>query len=171
MWSKVTQAISKEPERDFNFSWPNFQRETIPKFMQILPPPSTPYIGAKRPNRINPFKPTRIKLEVADDQAHSFKLPFARTTARQEPADCTVITNKVSFNRTSIDHVEREPDLGFKSTASELDKEPIGGVSWQDLDFGSANWDSFDERPPSLERIQIDDYGYYPLPRQDKKVR
>lgn len=148
--------------------WPTFERGTIPKFMQLLPPPSTPYTVTKRPDRIKPIKPTRIKLELADDQARNFMLPFARTTTRQESADCTVITDGVSVNETSI---EREPDLGFESTASELENEPIGGVSWQDLDFASADWDSFEERPPSPERGEIDDDDYYPLPRQDKKVR
>lgn len=162
----------ENPKELLSSLWPTFQRGTIPKFMQLLPPPSALYIGVKLPNRIKPVKPTRIKLELADDQARSFRLPFARTTARQESADCTVITDRVSSNRTSVEDVERESDRGFESKASELDNEPIGGVSWQDLDFASANWDSFDERPPSPERMEIDDYeNYCPLPRQDKKVR
>lgn len=158
----------ENPKELLSSLWPTFQRGTIPKFMQLLPPPSAVYIGVKLPNCIKPIKPTRIKLELADDQARSFRLPFPRTTASQEAADGKVI----SFNKTGVEDVEREPDLGFESTASELDNEPIGGVSWQDLDFASANWDNFDEWLPSPERMEIDDYeNYYPLPRQEKKVR
>lgn len=162
----------ENPKELLSSLWPTFQRGTIPKFMQLLPPPSALYIGVKLPNLIKPVKPTRIKLELADDQARSFRLPFPRTTASQESADGTVITDRVSFNKTSVEDVEREPDFRFESKASEPDNEPIGGVSWQDLDFASANWDNFDERPPSPERMEIGDYeNYYPLPRQDKKVR
>lgn len=162
----------ENPKELLSSLWPTFQRGTIPKFMQLLPPPSAVYIGVKLPNCIKPVKPTRIKLELADDQTRSFRLPFPRTTASQESADGKVITDRVSFNKTGVEDVEREPDLGFESTASELDNEPIGGVSWQDLDFASANWDNFDEWLPSPERMEIDDYeNYYPLPRQDKKVR
>ena len=158
----------KNPEELLSSLWPTFQRGTIPKFMQILPPSSTPYIGAKRPKRIKPVKPTRIKLELADDQERSFKLPFAQTTSGPGSAGCTVIIDRLSFNRTSIEAEEREPDLEFESTASELDNEPIGRLSWQDMDFASADFNSFDERPPSPERMEIDDYDYHPLPRQDK---
>lgn len=162
----------KNPKELLSSLWPTFKRGTIPEFMQLLPPPSALYVGVKLPNRIKPVKPTRIKLELADDQARSFRLPFARTTARQKSADCTVITDRESFNRTSVEGVDREADLGFEGKASELDNEPIGGVCWLGLDFASANWDCFDESPPSPERMEIDDYdNYYPLPRQDKKVR
>lgn len=161
----------KNPEELLGSLWPTFQRGTIPKFMQLLPPSSTSYIGAKRPKRMKPVKPTRIKLELADDQERSFKMPFAQTTAGQGSAGCTAITDRVSFNTTSIEYEEREPDLGFESTASELDNEPIGRASWQDLEFACVDWDNFDERPPSPEKMEIDNDDYCPLPRQDKKVR
>lgn len=162
----------KNPEENLSSLWPTFQRGTIPKFMQLLPPPSAQYIGEKLPDSLKPVKPTKIKLELADDQARSFRLPSPRTTASQEPADGTVITGRVSFNSTSAENVEREPYLGFDNKASELDNEPIGGVSWEDLDFATANWDSFDEKPPSPERMDIDDNeNYDSLPSQDKKVR
>lgn len=162
----------KKPKELLSSLWPTFQRGTIPKFMQLLPPPSALHIGVKLPKLIKPVKPTRIKLDLADDQARSFRIPFPRTTASQESADGTIITNRVSFNKTGVQDVERETDLGFESKASELDNEPISRVSWQDLDFASANWDNFDERPPSPERMGIDDSeNYHPLPRQDKKVR
>lgn len=147
--------------------WPTFKRGTIPKFMKLVPPPNTPYIGAKRPERIKPVKPTRIKLELASDQARSFKLPLTQTTKRQESADNDLITG----NTTRIEDAACEPDLGFESTASELDDEPIGAVSWEDLDFASVDLDSFDERPPSPERMETDDYDSCLLPRQDKEVR
>lgn len=167
-----TKPSLENPEELLSTLWPTFQRGTIPKFMQLLPPPRAEYIGETLPDRIKPVKPTKIKLELADDQARSFRLPFPRTTASQESADGTVITDRVSFNSTSVEDVEREPDLRFESKTSELDNKPIGGASWQDLDFASANWDSFDERPPSPERIDNDDNeNYYPLPSQDKKVR
>lgn len=156
------------PGNSLSFIWPSFKRGTIPKFMQLLPPSSTSYIGAKRPHRIKPVKPTRIKLELANDHARSFKLPSTQTTKKQESADYNLIINSASFNTTRIEDGAREPDLGFESTASELDDEPFGGVSWEDLDFASADWDRFDERPSSPE---IDDHYSYPLPRQDKKAR
>ena len=154
-----------------SFLWPSFKRGTIPKFMQLLPPSSSSYIGAKRPDRIKPVKPTRIKLELANDQARSFNLPSTQTTKKQESADYNLITNSASVNSIRIEDGAREPDLGFESTASELDDEPLGGVSWEDLDFASADWDHFGERPSSQERMEIDDYYSYPLPRQDKKAR
>lgn len=167
-----TKPSPEIPEESLSSLWPTFQRGTIPKFMELLPPPRAEYIGEKLPDRIKPVKPTKIKLELADDQARSFRLPFPRTTASQESADGTVFTDRVSFISTSVEDVEREPDLRLESKASELDNEPIGGASWQDLDFASANWDSFDERPPSPERMDIDDNeNYYPPPSQDKKVR
>lgn len=159
------------PGNSLSSLWPSFKRGTIPKFMQLLPPSSTPYVGAKRPDRIKPVKPTRIKLELANDQARSFKLPFTQTTMREESADYNLITSSASFNTIRIEDGAREPDLGFESTASELDDEPLGGVSWEDIDFASADWDRFDERPSSPERMEIDDFDSYSLPRQDKKVR
>lgn len=154
-----------------SFLWPSFKRGTIPKFMQLLPPSSSSYVGAKRPDRIKPVKPTRIKLELADDQAISFKLQSTQTIKTQESAGYNLNTNSTSFNSTGIEDGAREPDLGFESTASELDNEPLGGVSWEHLDFASADWDRFDERPSSQERMEIDDYYSYPLRREDKKAR
>lgn len=158
------------PDNSLSSLWPTFKRGTTPKFMQLLPPPSNPYIGAKRPDCIRPLKPTRITLELANDQARSFKLPVTQTAKKQKSADDNIFNGSASFNTTRFEDGAREPDLGFESTASKLEDEQIGGVSWEALNFATADWDSFDEKPPLPERMEIDEYNSYPQHSKDMKV-
>lgn len=130
--------------------WPKFKRGTIPKFMDLLPPKKTSYIGKKSLKQPKPMQPTKLNLELAYDQEKGFKLASVNSRRIQEDTDRA---NFVSIaDMTSVETATAEDE----DMDSDLENTPIGGLSWQDFQFACGDWDVQDEPGPLLsEQIDI----------------
>lgn len=139
----------ENPEELLITLWPKFKRGTIPKFMDLLPPKKTSYIGKKPLKQPKPMQPTKINLELAYDQEKGFKLVSANNRRTQEDTDRANFVSVV--DPTSIETGTAEDE----DMDSDLENAPIGGISWQDFQFACGDWDALDE-PDSVLSKQVE---------------
>lgn len=115
--------------------WPRFECAKVPRFMDLLPPKKARYIGKAPLRRPKPVQPTRLALEIAMDQEKSFRLATGSHKRSQEecPRPGLVLIEKELFES------EREEDE--EDLESDYERDPVGGVSWQDLQIICEDWD------------------------------
>lgn len=116
--------------------WPRFELDTVPKFMDLLPPKKARYIGKTPLRRPKPVQPNRLNLEIAVDQVKSFRLASGSNRKVQEET-----------GRQGLVTIEKEPSEGEREDdeedlESDFEREPVGGVSWQDLQILCEDWDT-----------------------------
>ena len=115
--------------------WPKFERDTVPRFMDLLPPKKARYIG-KTPLKVpKPVQPTKVSLELAPDQEKSFKLTTSVTKRNQEEINrqgIVEITETNALQSSSEDEIDLDSDY---------EGEPVGGVTWQDFQVVCEDWD------------------------------
>lgn len=115
--------------------WPKFKRNTIPQFMDLLPPKKAHYVGKtplKAPKAVNP---TKVSLELAQDQEKSFRAPQTvnkRVEVEAEQKRVIPITESDPVDQSSDDDMDVDSDV---------ESRPIGGVTWQDLQILCEDWD------------------------------
>ncbi|KAK2742278.1 hypothetical protein FQN55_007947 [Onygenales sp. PD_40] len=114
--------------------WPKFDKNAMPRFLELLPPKRSHYTGKqplKPPKRIIP---TKLNLELAQDQERAFRAT-GQTQKRaldSEHPSIVVITPPAEATGTPSDILDFDGDL---------DEELPGGVTMQDLQFICADWD------------------------------
>jgi transcription initiation factor TFIID subunit 1 len=119
--------------------WPGFDRDSPPNFMSLLPPKKAYFIGKTPLKPPRPVQPTKISLELEQDQEKLFRLSGTATyrqRAVQEEAE-----------QKGLIFIENEDDKD-KNTSDdedvfmEIENEPIGGVGWHDIEVACEDWDS-----------------------------
>ncbi|MCJ1397683.1 hypothetical protein MMC11_000879 [Xylographa trunciseda] len=115
--------------------WPKFERDTIPRFTDLLPPKKARYIG-KTPLKLpKPVHPTKINLDLAPDQEKSFKVTAStnkRTHEDYQRQGLVEIVNLNPVQSSSEDEIDMDSDF---------ENEPVGGVAWQDFQVLCEDWD------------------------------
>lgn len=119
--------------------WPKFESDTIPKFMDLLPPKRAKYLGKSIPKPPKPVNPTKINLELALDQEKSFKVSsIPNKTSTEETSSQGIVT----VQEDNVVEKDSEEDLDMKS---DFENELVGGISWQDLQVICEDWDTRSE--------------------------
>ena len=116
--------------------WPKFKRNTIPKFMDLLPPKRARYLGKSIPKPPKPISPTKINLELALDQAKSFKL--SSMPNKSNVVDGSSSQGIVTIQEEVVVEKDNEEDLDIDS---DFENELFRGISWQDLQIVCEDWD------------------------------
>ena len=116
--------------------WPRFERDTVPKFMDLLPPKKARYIGKTHLRRPKPVQPTKLNLEIAGDQEKTFR--FASTSNRLSQAN-TGRNGVVTIQEMRAEGGREEDSEDMDSDSED---EMVGGVSWQDLQLICGDWDT-----------------------------
>ena len=123
--------------------WPKFKRDTIPKFMDLLPPKRARYLGKSIPKPPKPISPTKVSLELALDQEKSFKvLSMPNKPITEESNSQGIITIQEEI-------VVEKNDEGDMDMDSDFENELVRGISWQDLQIICEDWDA----PSAVELI------------------
>ena len=116
--------------------WPKFKRDTVPKFMELLPPKKARYIGKSPPKPPRSIFPTKISLELAPDQEKSFKLwPVPNKKTPEEYEQSGIITVKQDYDDGDAANDDVDMD-------SDFDCNLVGGISWQDLQIACGDWNN-----------------------------
>ena len=132
--------------------WPKFHRNTIPRFIDLLPPKKARYAGKGIPKPPKPVNPTKISLELARDQEKSFKIwPAFSRKSDEDSENVGQIFIKADTVPVNIPKDDLEMDSDFED-------DTIGGVSWQDLQLACEDWDS-PSIAGSLESEQMEEYN------------
>ena len=125
-------------EQALNQLWPRFQPNTVPNFMDLLPPKKARYLG-KPPIRIpKPVHPTKVSLEIATDQEKSFRLVSASNQKLQIEAgrqDLVIVEKLVN---------EKERSDTIEDFDSDFENDEVAGVNWQDIQMLCEDWDNQD---------------------------
>lgn len=116
--------------------WPRFQPDTVPKFMDLLPPRKARYLGKPRIRIPKPVLPTKISLEIAMDQEKNFRLASASI---QKPPTEIGWQNLVKVQQSAA---EEERSDTVEDIDSDFEHDEIAGVNWQDLQILCGDWDS-----------------------------
>ncbi|KAL8993783.1 MAG: hypothetical protein Q9169_006088 [Polycauliona sp. 2 TL-2023] len=126
---------NQAPSRDLASLWPKFERDSVPRFMDLLPLKRSYYVGKTPLKQPRPVHPTKLNLDIAVDQEKQFRLSSG-TSRRFEDEEChgiiKVLPPKVSEQEGAND----------SPLHSESDDGPVGGVTWQDLQIICEDWDS-----------------------------
>ena len=125
-------------EQALNQLWPRFQPNTVPNFMDLLPPKKARYLGKPPVRTPKPVHPTKISLEIATDQEKSFRLVSASNQKLQPDAgrqDLVVVEQLVN---------EKERKDIIEDFDSDFENDDIAGVNWQDIQMLSEDWDNQD---------------------------
>ncbi|KAH0536909.1 hypothetical protein FGG08_006247 [Glutinoglossum americanum] len=126
--------------------WPGFDRDAPPKFMSLLPPKKAYFVGKVPLRPPRPVHPTKVSLELEQDQEKLFRMSntttYRQRTAREEAElkGLVLIENMEDISEESSD----DEDVFI-----ETEYEPIGGVSWRDIEIACADWDSMLQDEPS----------------------
>ena len=139
--------------------FPSYDRNDTPFFHRLFPPKPRQYIGKTPLKPPKPIRPTKVNLELDQDQKNIFN---SAVPVRKRPyqGDDSVIVIDVpqALEATGDDSAED----------SDLDEPLPGGVSMQDLEIMCADFDTLSEIGESnveAEEIQIaeddaDMFGY-----------
>lgn len=127
--------------------WPKFKRGTVPNFMELLAPKRVRYVGKAMLKSPKPVCPTRLSLELAQDQEKGFK---AWPASIKRTLDENERLGIVSLEQTTLDEDIRQEDVDMDS---DIENDVVGGVSWQDLQVICEDWDICSV-PDSLEYDQ-----------------
>ena len=115
--------------------WPKFERDTIPRFTDLLPPKKARFVG-KTPLKLpKPVNPTKVNLDLAPDQEKAFKITAStgkRTHEDYQRQGLVEIVNINPTQSTSGDEIDVDSDF---------ENEPVGGVTWQDFQILCEDWD------------------------------
>ena len=116
--------------------WPKFQRDTIPKFMDLLPPKRARYLGKSIPKPPKPVSPTKVSLELALDQEKSFRvssMPNKPITEEDISQGVVIVQDEIAVEKDSEENMDIDSDF---------ENELIGGISWRDLQIICEDWDT-----------------------------
>lgn len=143
----------ENPEELLISLWPKFRRDTVLNFMDLLPPKKTRYVARKPLKRPKQVQPTKVSLELAQDQEKSFRLSVTNRRIQEdmERAGVIAITNTTPVEKASDEDEDIESDY---------EHEPVGGISWQDLQIACEDWDIHDQAE-SLPRERTNVPGRY----------
>jgi hypothetical protein len=114
--------------------WPKFERDTVPRFMDLLPPKKARYIGKTPLKTPKPLQMTKVNLELASDQEKSFKLPsfnVKKTLEDFQKEGLIEIAGPDATESTSEDELDIDSDY---------ETESVGGLAWQDFQLLCEDW-------------------------------
>lgn len=129
-------AIQTEAEL-FESVWYNFEKDKPPRWVELLPQKRAFYNAKKPLKPPKPIQPTKVSLDLQQDQERTFRLTAGtasnKITSQEEAQQRGLIitTDGKSEEQRSDDEVELD----------EVDEdEVIGGVTWQDFNMLSVDW-------------------------------
>lgn len=123
----------EELEELLKLEFPTFRRDEVPYFNQLFPPRPARWIGKTPLKPPKPIKPTKVILEVDQDQKAMFNSSVQLLKRSWEEDDANVVVF------TGLQQVQEEEDSAEESDSDE----PLpGGLTMQDLDVICADFDT-----------------------------
>ena len=122
--------------------WPKFERDTVPKFMDLLPPKRARYLGKSIPKTPKAVNPTKCNLELSMDQEKSFRISsISNKPNMEEHSSQGVVT--IQDDVVLQQDIEEDVDM-----ESDFENEMVGGISWRDMQMICEDWDTSSAAEP-----------------------
>ena len=114
--------------------WPKFNRNEIPRFLELLPPKKAYYAGKTPPKPPRRVVPTKLNLELARDQDRDFRSAGQAQTQK---------FGATQHGMVAIEPPKEKDDDEYNMVQLENDDEEVlpGAVTMQDLRFICSDWD------------------------------
>jgi hypothetical protein len=147
-------------------SWPGFERGVILDWNELLPPKKAHYIP-KVPVKIpKPLNPTKVSLDLAQDQEKFFRSAGSAYTEKRKRILDAEAKGLVAIIEESDNEKSDEEDFDW-TPASQLD--PIGGFTFADLEIICEDWEA-KINPPPREDVILDDVEEEPMDEWEKVI-
>ena len=131
--------------------WPKFKRHATPRFMEILPPKKARYIWKQLLKPPRPVNPSKVSLEIAQDQEKGFKISTGHNLHTWDSAERSLdvtIDRAASAEKGGCDEMELD---------SESDDDNVYGISWRDFQILCEDWATLDvvDKPDAQDTMDI----------------
>ena len=126
----VPESEQQSIEEMIKLQFPDYQQGETPYFNRLFPPRPGRYLHAHQPPKRKPIRPTKVSLEIEQDQ----KMLFNSTASG---ANSGYPSGLVPAQLPKTEVVEED-----SSDESDLDEPLPGGVTLQDLEFLCADLDT-----------------------------
>ena len=133
---EILPATAENREEMIAKVWPKFERDTVLRFMDLIPMKKARYIGKIPLKRPKPLQPTKLNLELAPDQEKSFRIS---STSSRRIRDETGRLGLVKVQQPESDDNDSNDSV---DPASDVEHEPVRGLSWQDLLVACEDWET-----------------------------
>jgi transcription initiation factor TFIID subunit 1, fungi type len=127
---EVPQTQQENTEELLKFAFPDFKKAETPYFNKLFPPRPGRYLSAMEPPKRKPIRPTKVHLEIEQDQKMLFSSPAINAASDFR-------TDLIIAQLEKTEEVQEE-----SSDESDLDEPLPGGVTMQDLEFLCADFDT-----------------------------
>ncbi len=118
--------------------WPKFVHNATPQWMDLIPQKKAHYIGKTPLKPPKPVQPTKINLDLANDQEKAFRIAGQPVQKRGNDTEAEQKGVVFIFNGENSDEGSAD---GIELDAVD-ENEDVGGVSWQDLKVLCEDWDT-----------------------------
>ncbi|KZF22372.1 hypothetical protein L228DRAFT_268840 [Xylona heveae TC161] len=137
--SNLPPAPPENEEELLTSMWPKFERNAVPRFMDLIPPKKAHYLGKTPLKPPKVVQPTKLSLDIAQDQERSFRQAgLAHPSKHLREADA----EQRGLVLIPDLHPEGEDEDKDDLLETLSDSEEVGGVSWQDLCILCQDWDT-----------------------------
>ncbi|KAH8427848.1 DUF3591 domain-containing protein [Aspergillus melleus] len=125
--------------------FPGFDRKTLPRFLELIPHKKAFFLGKQPPKPPKPVLPTKLNVELAQDQERSFR-SGGQVFKRSLESDHLGITTIAE-----VAQEEEEEEAGEEEIREEFEQDTDmeealpGGITLHDLRVVSTDWDVKDD--------------------------
>ena len=159
-------APAESTEELLKQSWPGYERGIKLDYNRFLPPKNAHYIP-KVPVKVpKPLHPSKVSLDLAQDQEKSFRSAGSAYTDKRKRVVEAEAKGLIPIIEESDNDESDEEDFDW-TPASQL--EPIGGFSFADLEIICEDWES-KVNPPPLQNFVPDDLEDEPMDEWEKEI-
>lgn len=115
--------------------WPGFDRNALPRFLELIPHKKAYFTGKQPLKPPKPVQPTKINLDLAQDQERVFKAGGQVNKRALESEQLGLVPI------SAVSEEEESPEEDFEADTDTNEVLP-GGVTMQDLRVICADWDT-----------------------------
>ena len=127
--------------------FPNFDRNALPRFLELIPHKKAFFVGNVPVRPPKPVLPTKVNIELAQDQERSFKTGGQGHKRSLEPEHWGIIPVTEILERE--DDVKEDFDFDVDN-----DEGLPGIITSEDIEVACANWDVLSEVSEGMEATE-----------------
>ena len=127
--------------------FPGFDRNSLPRFLELIPHKRAFFVGQLPQKPPKPVLPTKVSIELSQDQERSFKTAVQghKRPFEQENWGTVPITEFLEEEQE-----DAKEDFGFDMDNDETETLP-GGITSEDIQVVCTDWDAYSEVSGHME--------------------
>ncbi|KAI5291923.1 hypothetical protein KEM52_000029 [Ascosphaera acerosa] len=136
--------------------WPKFRRDQQPRFLELLPPKKSYYVGLQPPQSTRRLVPTKLHLDIAQDQERMFRTGVGAAKGK----DSIALAAQSLVTVEPRDHAQGNTgdDAGVLADYGEDGDDDLpGGLTMHDLQIICDDWSQAVQlaTPPDSDQAEL----------------